>query len=75
MTPRFELGEIEKSTSIVMALEKIVEQLRESRDRHIQLAGDPEVQKHKGFMINLDLTLKQEKYEQEEIEDWIPKKK
>ncbi|MFO7980646.1 MAG: ferritin-like domain-containing protein [Candidatus Aminicenantes bacterium] len=74
MTPRFELGEIEKSTSIGLALEKAVEQLRESRDRHLQFAGDSEAQKHKGFMINLDLTLKQEKYEQEEIEDWISKK-
>jgi bacterioferritin len=75
MTPRFELGEIEKNTSIGLALERTVQQLRESRDRHMQVAGDSEAQKHKGFMINLDLTLKQEKYEQEEIEDWISKKK
>jgi len=75
MTPRFKLGDIEKSTSIGVALEKAVEKLRDSRDRHIQLAGDTEAQKHKGFMVNLDLTLKQEEYEQEEIEDWISKKK
>lgn len=74
MTPRFELGEIEKNTSIGLALEKAVQHLRESRNRHLQFAEDSEAQKHKGFMINLDLTLKQEKYEQEEVQDWISKK-
>jgi len=75
MTPQFELGEIEKSASIGLALEKAVQQLGESRDRHIRFTKDSEAQKHKGFMINLDLTLKQEHYEQEEIQDWILKKK
>jgi len=69
MPPRFELGEIEKNTSIGLALERAVQQLRKSRERHIELTKDPEAQKHKGFMANLDLTLKQEEYEQEEIED------
>jgi len=69
MPPRFELGEIEKNTSIGLALERAVQQLRKSRERHIELTKDPEAQKHKGFMANLDLTLKQEQYEQEEIED------
>ncbi|MBD3413502.1 MAG: hypothetical protein GF421_03605 [Candidatus Aminicenantes bacterium] len=75
MTPNFELGEIEKNTSIGMALEKSVQQLRESQQRHKQFTTDSEAQKHKGFMVNLDLTLKQEKYEQDEIQDWIKNKK
>jgi bacterioferritin len=75
MTPRFELGEIEKNTSIGLALERAVQQLGDSRNRHTRFTKDPEAQKHKGFMVNLDLTLKQEQYEQEEIEDWILKKK
>ncbi len=75
MTPRFELGEIERSTSIGQALEKTVQKLRDSQNRHMQFTEDSEAQKHRGFMINLDLTLKQEKYEQEEIEDGIKKKK
>lgn len=75
ISPKFEWGEIEKSTSIGLALEKTVQKLRDSQDRHTQFTRDSEAQKHRGFMINLDLTLKQEKYEQEEIQDWISKKK
>ncbi len=75
MNPRFKLGKIEKNTSIGLALEKTVQQLEESQNRHLGLKESQEAQKHKGFMINLDLTLKQEKYEREEIEDWIWKKK
>lgn len=75
MVPQFELGEIERSSSVGKALEITVHKLKESQDRHTALAEDREARKHKGFLINIDLTLKQEKYEQEEIEDWFPKKK
>lgn len=74
MSPKFELGKIEKSTSIGLALEKTVQKLKDSQNRHNQFTKDSEAQKHRGFMLNLDLTLKQEKYEQEEIQDWISKK-
>jgi len=32
-----------------------------------------EVQRHTGLIINLDLNVKQEKFEAEEIENWLKK--
>jgi bacterioferritin len=71
--PRFEAGKIDLSTSIGQALQKALEDVRASREKHLKLRQNPETEKHAGLVINVDLTLKQEAYEAEEIEDWLKK--
>ncbi|HPA14532.1 MAG TPA: ferritin-like domain-containing protein [Desulfobacterales bacterium] len=70
ITPNFTIGGIKKSTSIGDALKDAAENVRASRERHLKLRQDSETQKHAGMIINLDLTLKQERYEEEEIGEW-----
>jgi bacterioferritin len=70
VSPKFKLGQIEKSQAIGMALKKALEDVQETRERHVRLKEDPEVKKHLGFVINLDLTIQQEEYQGAEIEDW-----
>jgi bacterioferritin len=70
IVPNFKIGEIEKSASIGDALKKAIENVRISRERHLKLREDSETRKHAGMIINLDLTLKQERYEAEEIDEW-----
>jgi bacterioferritin len=71
--PRFEVGQIDMSRSIGTALQKTLEDVRASRERHLRFRDESETQKHAGLIINLDLTLQQEEYEAAEIEDWIKK--
>ena len=73
ITPRFEGGEIEKSAAIGAALKKGLEDVRAAREDHLKLQGEGEAQKHAGLLLSLDLALKQEEYEAEEIEDWAKK--
>ena len=55
----------------VAALQKALEDVKASSDRHRWLGEDPETAKHAGLVASIDLTLKQEKYEADEIEGWI----
>ena len=73
ITPRFEGGEIEKSAAIGAALQKGLEDVRAAREEHLKLQREGEAQKHAGLLLSLDLALKQEEYEAEEIEDWAKK--
>ena len=72
--PRFEVSQIDMSRSIGTALQKTLEDVRASRERHLRFRDESETQKHAGLIINLDLTLQQEEYEATEIEDWIKKR-
>ena len=73
ITPRLEAGQIDTSRSIGVALQKTLEDVRASRERHLKFRDDSETQKHAGLVVNMDLTLQQEEYEAGEIEDWIKK--
>jgi len=53
-----------------MALAKAIEDVQAARERHVRLRQDSEVQKHSGLVINLDLTIHQEEYQESEIQDW-----
>ncbi|MGD8371322.1 MAG: ferritin-like domain-containing protein [Syntrophobacterales bacterium] len=73
ITPRLQADQIDTSRSIGVALQKTLEDVRASRERHLKFRDDSETQKHAGLVVNLDLTLQQEEYEAGEIEDWIKK--
>jgi len=71
--PRLKPGEIDKSTAIGSALKYALEDVRESRKRHLELQKTEEAQKHAGLIINLNLIVRQEEYEAQEIADWLKK--
>jgi bacterioferritin len=68
--PKFEPGRIDVSNTVGLALKKALEDVRSGRERHVNFAEDAEVKKHSGLVINLDLTIQQEAYQGEEIQDW-----
>jgi len=68
--PELKLGKIDVSHAIGMALAKAIEDVQAARERHVRLRQDSEVQKHSGLVINLDLTIHQEEYQESEIQDW-----
>jgi bacterioferritin len=70
VTPKLKLGKIDMSQAIGMALKKALEDVQDARERHVKLRQDSEVQKHSGLVINLDLTIQQEEYQEEELGDW-----
>ncbi|MBC2717559.1 MAG: hypothetical protein HF978_19820 [Desulfobacteraceae bacterium] len=69
LEPRLIKGNISTTTSIGVALKNSLESVQATHGLHADMKNDPEAQKHSGLMTNLDLTLKQEAYEAEEIED------
>jgi bacterioferritin len=75
INPKFKANKIDLSASIGLALKKAFEDVRASRERHLDLQKDSETQKHAGLIINLDLSVQQEAYEAEEIEGWLGKLK
>ena len=74
VAPQFKPGEIDMSNAIGTALKKALEDVRTARERHIEFSKDSEAKKHSGLVINLDLTVQQEKYQGDEIEDWCKRK-
>ena len=69
--PRLNKGNIITAPAIGAALKNSLESIRSTHNLHTDLKNDPEAQKHAGLMANLDLSLKQETYEAEEIKDWL----
>ncbi|MBE0425501.1 MAG: ferritin-like domain-containing protein [Nitrospirae bacterium] len=69
--PQFKTGKIDTSKSINRALTKAVKDVSISYENHLKLKQDSEIKKHPGLIINLDLTIQQEKYQADEIEDII----
>jgi bacterioferritin len=67
--PRFQAGSLKLSSAIGSALKGILEDVRQTRRGHQALKDDPEARKHSGLILNLDLSIAQEDYEAEEIED------
>ncbi|MEW6419389.1 MAG: ferritin-like domain-containing protein [Nitrospirota bacterium] len=72
--PRFIPGKIDVSKTIGKALKKALEDVRTAQKRHMKLKEDSEFKKHGGLVINLDLTIQQEEYQAEELEDMGKKK-
>jgi len=70
VAPQFNPGEIHKTHNIGAALKKALEDVRAARTRHATFREDSEVKKHSGLVINTDLTLKQEEYQEAELADW-----
>jgi bacterioferritin len=70
VTPEFALGPIETSAAFGLALQKALEDVQTARKRHLMLKEDPELKKHSGLVINMDLTIQQEDYQASEIRDW-----
>jgi bacterioferritin len=71
IVPRLKSTPLALSTAVGAALKTILESVRRTQKGHQALKDDPEAQKHSGLMTNLDLSIDQEQYEAEEIEDWI----
>jgi bacterioferritin len=73
ITPRFTLQTLSLSSTIGTALSKTLEDVELSIKRHQALREDEETQKHAGEIINLELSIDQEKYQANEIKDWLRK--
>lgn len=69
LPPQFKPGKTDASKSIAKALGKALEDVKKSQKRHARLRKDNELKKHEGMIINLDLTIQQEQYQAEELED------
>jgi bacterioferritin len=67
--PAFEAGPVDFSTDIKASLANSADRLARAHGRHLILAEDRRAQENAGFMINLDLTLKQEEYLSDELND------
>jgi len=67
--PHFKPGHIDKNNTISKAMKKALKDVKTARERHIKLSEDSELKKYGGMVINLDLTIQQEQYQAEELED------
>jgi bacterioferritin len=72
--PVFKPGKMDLSRTSADMLKKASADVLKSHARHIKLAKDREFSKHGGMVINLDLTIQQEKYQAEELNDMAKKK-
>ena len=67
--PQFKPGRTDVTKSVGKAIGKAIENLKKSQKRHVRLRNNSELIKHEGLVINLDLTIQQERYQTEELED------
>lgn len=74
VAPEFTMGRVEKGKAFGEALHKALEDVQAARERHVTLREDAELKKHSGLVINMDLTIKQEEYQESEIRDWSKEK-
>jgi bacterioferritin len=72
--PKFKPGKIDTSKTVSKALKKALKDVKTAHERHMNLKKHSEFKKHEGMVINLDLTLQQEHYQSEELEDMGKKK-
>ena len=71
--PDFSAGDYSHSNDPATALHSSLKRLQEARERHRELKDDQETGKHAGLVLNLNLTLKQEQFQEAEIGDWLKK--
>jgi len=67
--PQFKPVRTDVSNSVGKSICKAIEDLKKSQKRHVRLRNNSELIKHEGLVINLDLTIQQERYQTEELED------
>lgn len=69
--PHLEVKGLKKKAFLGLALKNILSLSEDSRKKIQNLKNLPETKKHPGLVTNLELALKQETYELEEIREWI----
>jgi len=69
IAPQFKPARTDGSKSVGTAIGKAIDDVKRSRKRHIRFRNDGDFMKHEGLVINLDLTIQQEQYQSEELED------
>lgn len=67
--PQFKPRTIDRGRVAGRMLIKAVEDVRKAHKRHLKLRRDAELNRHAGIVIDLDLTIQQEQYQAEELED------
>jgi bacterioferritin len=70
-TPRFNIGNLQLSTAIGTALKNTIESLGATRKSHTDLLAEDETQNHAGLITTLDLSIKQETYEADDLKDLL----
>ncbi|MGA1824030.1 MAG: ferritin-like domain-containing protein [bacterium] len=68
--PEFKPGKIGTYATTKEALQRAADNVKNARERHLKMKEDAEIKKHSGLLINLDLTIQQEEYQKEELEEW-----
>jgi bacterioferritin len=71
ISPRLKAGDILLSASIGEALKNALESVDKSRMLNSDLLTENETGKHAGLVINVELAVKQETYEADEMKDWL----
>jgi bacterioferritin len=71
MEPRLQGAGLLTHQDIGKALQAGLESVRRSRENHMALKNDPETEKHSGLVTNLNLAIRQEGYEADEMADWL----
>ena len=69
VAPQFKPGRIDTGETAGTAVIKALDDVKKSHRRHLKFTKDSEVMKHGGMVINLDLTIQQEQYQAEELND------
>lgn len=70
---RFKPAPMGALPSIEEAVRRAAADVRNTMKRHEALRRDEELKKHGGVVVKLDLALRQEAYQAEEMEDWLKK--
>ena len=73
IAPSFKAKDLKLSATVGVALKNALESVEQTRKLHADLMGDAEAAKHSGLMQNLDLSVKQEAFEEGDIKDWLKK--
>ncbi|HMB31239.1 MAG TPA: ferritin-like domain-containing protein [Desulfohalobiaceae bacterium] len=71
LSPDFGLSEIERSSDLKSALKGSLDSVDSAQERHIKGLEDQETKKHAGLMVNLDMTIRQETYQSQELKSWL----
>lgn len=71
INPMFKTDKPDLSASLAEALKNAAADLQKTRVDHIALQTGDEIKKHPGLALNIELTVKQEEYEEAEIKEWV----
>jgi hypothetical protein len=74
MPVQFKPGRIDIARGFGASVNKAEGDVLKAHGRHRRLMRDKELQKHAGLFIGLDLTIRQEEYQAEELRDSLKKR-